>query len=668
MKNNLWFLGIVVWAVGIGMVSVAGAEPNDPKIPVLTCTDFNEPFDPAYLSNGVIGVRPASFAFYAARPTLVSGFVKDWQWEAVECIADAPYPFETNIVIGGENLRDHLDRTKIISQSLNMACGELTTELQYQKDDATINITILQFLPRTLPSAACQKIEIGATAPIDVEIIPQVKQGLHKYRNKLGVALVDGETRKFSLQPEQPVTYLTVCAMVSEFYHPEPDLQAKRAAGWAKMVGFDTLREQNRKAWQELWKGRIKITGDAEAQTVIDSAFFYVMSSASPFCMTGIGPYCLSSMDFAGHSFWDTDHWVFHAILPIAPSAARALMDYRFRGLEMARRKAATFGFEGAMFPWEGGQLDGAEATPTSASTGWAEHHVMPGVALAFWEFYLATGDEEFLKQRAWPVLKSVAQWIESRGTFTARGFEILNVMGFDEAISNINNNAHMNLLCQMALKAATRAAERLSLPVSSTWRRIADRMYLPIDPEKNTVMAYDHVVVAPQAKGYSLGSVQMLVFHDPPVDRELFRRTFDYEETLRTIMDPASNCPCSDKSVGFPCPPFATSAALLGYRDKAAELFRASWEKHTLRPYRTSKEYPFSSAGNFITNQGSQLQAVIYGFTGLRLGEGDWRKYSASLPAGWERIQIDRMWIKGKPYKLIAEHGKKAQLIPLAE
>ena len=55
---------------------------------------------------------------------------------------------------------------------------------------------------------------------------------------------------------------------------------------------------------------------------------------------------------------------------------------------------------------------------------------------------------------------------------------------------------------------------------------------------------------------------------------------------------------------------------------------------------------------------------SVLFGFTGLRISEGDWHRYSATLPEGWKRIEIERIWIHGKPMHLIAENGKPAQLL----
>ncbi len=76
------------------------------------------------------------------------------------------------------------------------------------------------------------------------------------------------------------------------------------------------------------------------------------------------------------------------------------------------------------------------------------------------------------------------------------------------------------------------------------------------------------------------------------------------------------------------------------------------------------TKEYAKYEDGNYITNDGSLLMSVMFGFTGLRISDGDWHRYPASLPDGWKRIEIERIWIHGKPMHLIAEDGKPAKLL----
>jgi trehalose/maltose hydrolase-like predicted phosphorylase len=73
-------------------------------------------------------------------------------------------------------------------------------------------------------------------------------------------------------------------------------------------------------------------------------------------------------------------------------------------------------------------------------------------VAMAFIAYYQISGDEVFLRERAWPVVKGVADWIESRVTKTKRGYEILFVTGIDEGTDNVGNDSFTNIICKTVL------------------------------------------------------------------------------------------------------------------------------------------------------------------------------------------------------------------------
>jgi trehalose/maltose hydrolase-like predicted phosphorylase len=240
-------------------------------------------------------------------------------------------------------------------------------------------------------------------------------------------------------------------------------------------------------------------------------------------------PFGLSQWDhYFGHSFWDTETWSLLPVLPASPATGRALVDFRWRGSDNARKLAALYGYRGAQFPWEAAQTSGFETTPTFAGTGWGEQHVTPNVALGVWEYQLATNDQEFLREGAWPILRSVAEWIQSRGLFTERGFEIRNIMGPDETIPNINNNSYMNLVSKMAIAAAIRCAELLGFSAPSSWKKIYDTFYLPMDAARGIVLPYDDPP-DPHSPDYSTAQLDFLVVHDPPIDIELVRKTHDF-------------------------------------------------------------------------------------------------------------------------------------------
>jgi trehalose/maltose hydrolase-like predicted phosphorylase len=651
---------------------LSGKNPEDqiPPIPKLICTDFENDFvAPAYLSNGLIGIRPGANPLLAAK-TVVSGFIRDFTSEPFESLAPAPYPFQTDIQVEKISMIEHPELVIVKSQTLDMSCGELKTEMLFQPTDkASLKIEVLQFLSRSTPSLVLQEIQIIPSTDLEYEIISiidTVKAG----RNQLGIAAVKPIKNLFNTKANETAKFFTMIAMVSETYHPEPQLQAQRMAGWANMLGFEQLRERNKNVWDELWKSRIKVYGDPDAQRALDVAFFYIHSSAHASNITGIPPFGFSrAAAYFGHVFWDMDQWIFHAILPVSPDAAKAMIEYRYNGLENAKKVARLFGFKGAQYPWEAG-TDGREVTPSEAHTGWAEHHVNTCVALAAWEYAIATNDENMLLEMIWPILFEVATWVESRGEWTEKGFEIPNIVGADENQEGTRNNAHMNVMSKMVLKAAIQCAKKVSREYPQSWQEIINKMVIPIDPKYNIVVQFDGAMPEPGGARYAPGMMQLLLYHDPmeygAIDVDLFKRTYEFEEELRLKLPPHPSNPLSVRAPGFTTPPFAACAAFFGDRKKAADQFRHAWEKYWVKPYGITKEYQHYKEGEYLMNHAALLQAAMYVFTGLRVREGEWNKYPATLPEGWQKIEIDRLWIKGKQVHVVAEHDKKAVLSPI--
>jgi protein-glucosylgalactosylhydroxylysine glucosidase len=675
--------------------------------PKFAVEDFSKVFDPAYLSNGLIGIRPGPDPLAKAQ-TYVSGFVFAHPAHWVESLSPAPYPLGTDIRVREISLLKRPDLLKIRRQTLDMSCGELSSELVFDPGSGTrLNVEVLQFASRSVPSLVCQEIRLTSSVDAEIEVVASIDSdgvpgrtyltqppertqidlvsGFESEENlsKLGVALwvlspdtpaqrqepvstESSSTRTYvlKLQAGRPVRFQTIAAMVSKLYHPEPPLEAIRLASWGSLLGFATLRSDNRAAWVDLWKSRVKVTGDADAQRVLDAAFFYIHSSVHASTRTGMPPFGLSQFShYYGHSFWDTETWSLLPVILTAPEAARSLLEYRVRGLGYAKRQAALYGYRGAQFPWEAAPIGGFETTPTFAGTGWGEQHVTPDVALGFWEYQVATNDQNFLQESTWPVLKAVAEWIESRGVYSERGFEIQHIMGPDEDVPNISNVSYMNLICKMVLTASIRCAQMVGAHAPASWSKIRDALVLPIDNSKKIVQPYDNPP-SPTSNSYSTGQMDFLTVHDIPIDIELLRRTHAFEETIsrgREASSPGAGIP-----IGFAEAAISATAAFLGEKRRALELFHQSWRNAWLEPFGMIREASSQDYGCFLTNHGSLLQTVMLGFTGIRISEGDWAKYPVSLPAGWSRIEIDRIFVRGEAKRLIATDGAPAKLLSI--
>jgi trehalose/maltose hydrolase-like predicted phosphorylase len=636
--------------------------------------------DPAYLSNGLVGIRPGRIPLMPA-PACVAGFVYLQPEHRVECLSPAPYPLTMDIRVNGVSLLDSPERCALTSQRLEMSDGELTTEFTFDAGNGvTASITVRQLALRPEPSLLWQRIEIRPSAAGRVEVTPQISTAGVPGRvvtegvptggradcallfdsglSRLGVAVLVKAEPSFTVD-QHPATYSgdvragakytfdTLASMVSSFYHPEPDIEAIRLVNWGDQTGVEHLIDENRRAWSELWKSRVVVT-DPDDQRGLDAAFFYLHASNHRSNLNGMGPFGLSSSRYyMGHSFWDTETWCFLPLLLASPHVAESLMLFRRRGLDAAKKAAALFGYRGAQFPWEAAPTDGAEVTPVFAATGWAEQHIVPDVALAFWQYQMAAGDKTFLTDATWPVLRAVAEWIESRGVKTQRGFEILNIMGPDEASNGLNNSAYVNLACRAVMKAAIRCATTMEVQPPASWQQIAETIFLPMN-------ANGVLTIAEQSQNDAFDDISFLQPFDVEMDSSVLERTWEAHRSVKQ----------TGQQIGFAMAAEAALTAAMGDRAAAARMFRDAWAPDWLEPFGMAREAAPQTHGCFLTNFGALLRTAMLGFTGLRVSEGEWNRYEATLPENWKSIEIERIYIRGEKKRVVAQHGKKAQIL----
>jgi protein-glucosylgalactosylhydroxylysine glucosidase len=59
-------------------------------------------------------------------------------------------------------------------------------------------------------------------------------------------------------------------------------------------------------------------------------------------------------------------------------------------------------------------------------------------------------------------------------------------------------------------------------------------------------------------------------------------------------------------------------------------------------------------------------LMGLLLGFPALQVGPLDpstWAKRDVMLPKGWNAIEVDHVWIRGEPFRLVTRQGKPASL-----
>ena len=451
-----------------------------------------------------------------------------------------------------------------------------------------------------------------------------------------------------------------VTSLSSSQAHQQPELQAWIGAD----IGVDALRAENRSAWATIWEGRIRLLGaESRWQAITDASYYYLQASAHASSLFSTAMFGLAYWPnyhyYRGHVMWDIEAFAFPPLLLTEPATARSLLSYRYDRIPAARRIAALNGLGGLQFPWESSPLAGEELYRVDAPMLGFEQHVSFSVAFAFARFVHVTGDREFAEATAWPVLKGVADWIETRGIATERGIEFHRVLGVAEKQEPVNNNAFFNMAAAVTLREAACLARMLSRPQAERWQSMHDQVFIPVDAASGVIVNVDETshgentvnAATPEALG------GMLLPFDYETDPELERATI--VDQLKRV-DPFVGMPMLSAPLGY-------YAARVGDRRLSAELFQDGYADFVDGPFRVPLEFSrrrfpgAPPAGPLFANLGGFLSSIMLGLTGLRIGSGepaDWPARPVAMPEGWDGVELERVWLRGRPARIRAEHG----------
>lgn len=441
------------------------------------------------------------------------------------------------------------------------------------------------------------------------------------------VALHRGERTSFALVG-------TVCTTAA---FTDPWNESERQVIYAAREGVSRLIEAHDRLWTALWQGDIEIDGDSEAQRNVRFALFNLYGSIREGSRRSIPPMGLSARSFYnGHIFWDSEIWMYPALLVLHPELARQMLDYRVDGLDAARRRAYVHGFRGAMFPWEGDDR-GEEATPTFALTGPLEHHITADIAIACWNYYCVTGDRSWLIRDGYPLMQETARfWCDRVSRNDDGSYSIHNVIGANEYAAGVTDNAFTNGAARRALEYAAAAAEVCGERPDPRWKEIAAGLRILRFPDgvtrEHATYGGERIKQADvNLLGYPLGIV---------TERAALLRDLSYYESR---IDP-HNGPAMSWSV------FAVQYARLGMVSEAETMFRRAYLPNLRPPFGTFAETATSGNPYFMTGAGGMLQAVLFGFGGLEITSAGLVQRSSVLPSSWKSLTVRA---NGKTYRM---------------
>ena len=483
------------------------------------------------ISNGYYGVRGAlDVPTRTSRPrTFVAGFFDASSTEpAVPALVQAPNWIRLRPFLAGDVLSRGRGETIEFSRTLDLRHGMLWSEWrQRDRDGRVIRLRTLRFVSMANRSLAVQvaKIDVEQEAHVALDAVidkpwvgltrDRVGRELTLWRTEhsnhlLAVASTaqldvagrelastfaqfngaQGERWAWTATPEQPATLVRFVAMVPGDTEDCGDV-AMLAMRRARRAGLRRQLAAHVRAWAERWDASdVQVEDDDEAQRALRFAVYHLNSAANPENeRVSVGARALTGEAYNGHVFWDTEIFLLPFYTFTWPAAARAMLMYRYHTLPAARAKAKELGYRGAFYPWESAD-DGEEATPPyvtmpngtviTIKNGTQEQHISADIAYAVWQYWQATGDEDFLREAGAEIILETARFWASRARLEDDGrYHIREVIGPDEYHDSVDDNAYTNVLAQWNIDQALDIAEHLERSGPERWAELRDKLEL---------------------------------------------------------------------------------------------------------------------------------------------------------------------------------------------
>ena len=409
-----------------------------------------------------------------------------------------------------------------------------------------------------------------------------------------------------------------------------PEASAVAASQNAAAQGWPAVFAGHVAAWSDLWQSDITVANQPDLQNWIRSSLYNLWSSIRGGTDNSISPVGLSSDNYAGLIFWDAETWMYPSLLLMHPDIADSVISYRQKTLPGALKNAAKNGYQGTFYPWQGagtGDLD-QECHSVSPPHCITQIHLQGDIALAVWQYYLASGDTTWLRNH-WSILSGIAQFWAGRVTANSDGtYSIQNVAGPDEYSNGVADGVFTNAGAATALRNATRAAQILGIIAPAQWTTIADHLRMPFDSANQVFLQY---------AGYAgtlikqADTVLLMYPMEWPMSPQVAANTLDYYAERTDPDGPAmSDAIHAVDSAQIGEPGCATNTYLDRsikpfIRDPFAQFAEARGAKAgSLDPLAGAPAY------DFLTGAGGFTQVFTYGLTGFR-----WRA---------DRVHLDPM------------------------
>lgn len=425
-------------------------------------------------------------------------------------------------------------------------------------------------------------------------------------------------------------------------------------------LDFDRIREESADWWTKVWENSdITIEGDDLNQQGIRYCIFQMFQTYhGAVDGANIGAKGLTGESYNGNAFWDTETYCLPFYMSNNPKAVKNLLTYRYKTLGEAKKRARELDCEGAFYPIA--TISGRECCNLWQHAS-LQLQASTAVAYGIWFYEKNTDDLDFLKTQGAEMLVEISRMLATRGDFSADGsrYGFYGVMGPDEFQMMVHNNCYTNYMGRLTLNYTLEVlalieenskedyealVSRLGIKTEEVtfWKKIADRMYIPYDPETKLFEQSDGFFKMPHIDVDSIPVEDFPLYHNWTYDRIyrndmikqpdvlmmmfLLNSSFTTEELLHNYeyYEPR----CIHESSLSPSVHSVLANQLHKY-EEAFSFFQFATRMDLDNYNRNTRE------GLHTTSIAAAWINIVYGFGGMRL-DGDGICFSPSLPNAW--------------------------------
>lgn len=460
--------------------------------------------------------------------------------------------------------------------------------------------------------------------------------------------------------------------------------------------GYRAAKKKHQEKWNDLWSdSQIIIEGDDKAMEALNYSLYHLHSIAPRHTDSlSIAARGLSGQTYKGAVFWDTEMFLLDFFLMTEPQVAKKLIKYRINSLEGAKKKAESYGYKGAFYPWES-QEKGVDAcsdynvvdvfTKRPMRTFFKDKqvHISSAVVYGISRYVDMTGDWSILSDGGAETIIECAIFYYSLLVKKVEGekFEIHDVIGPDEYHERVNNNGYTNRMAKYTFEQAVKVLSQIHMMEEHTrdklmsvyeidrlkeqFEEAVQKIYIPQPNAQGIVEQFDGYldledVSVEQVKSrlldpkeywggaYGVASQTQVIkqadvvtwFHlfSDEIDQDILKKNLLYYEERTEHGSSLSACM------------YAMLFCKCGMPDQAYDFFMKSASADMKAG---AKEWAglVYIGGTHPAAAGGAYMVATEGFGGIQIKEGQITAKS-TLPKGWNRLCF-RMKYRGKKYEV---------------